>query len=157
MNYEAANDTTHGFCSSSFASIWITLHMITLDYPSSPTTQQRLEYTQWFELLGKVLPCSACRNHFPENLKKIHYDSKKDFLNRTTFARLGWRLHNLVNANLNKKLTVPWEDFLTFYEQLRAQDCSGDSCLRQSVGPQCMIQFVPEGSVPPKELLTYKK
>jgi len=150
------SDEKHGFCSMTFAPFWFVLHMVSLDYPITPTRAERQLYTQWFENMGKVLPCSVCRGNFENNLKALNpkYNPLIDFASRTTFAHLVWRLHNKINEDLNKHIQVTWDNFKSFYEQLRATDCSGDSCKSTRVGPQCTLKVVREGSVAPDELFS---
>jgi len=148
------SDAKHGFCSMTFAPFWFVLHMVSLDYPTTPTRAERILYTQWFENMGKVLPCSVCRGNFENNLKALKYNPLIDFASRNTFAYLVWRLHNKINEDLNKHIQVPWDNFTSFYEQLRATDCSGDSCKSTRVGPQCTLKVVREGSVAPDELFS---
>ena len=46
---------------------WLFLHSVTLNYPNSPTQIDKKIYSDFFNLVGKVLPCSACKNHYDTN------------------------------------------------------------------------------------------
>lgn len=111
----------NAFCSSVFSAKWFLLHMIASRFPESDvTTQQKYEYHTWLTLFGKVLACVACRVNFKSNLQLTHYDLSKDLKTRVTFCDFANRLHNNVNAMLNKKLTRSGstETTLMFYETL---------------------------------------
>jgi hypothetical protein len=146
-----ANPSDHGFCSSAFAFIWMHLHMVTLTYPNEPTPQERDDYTQWFLLLGKTLPCDACKRNFAKNLEETKFNKRTDMASRDSFARFVWNFHNHINTKLGKHVNMSWEEFNTFYEELRADTCDVMSCARK-VSPQCTIRFVPQGSVAPREV-----
>jgi hypothetical protein len=142
----------HGFCSNAFGPIWYTIHLVTLTYPVQPTDLERREYTTWFLLWEKVLPCSICRQNFGDNLKELHFSIAKDMYNRETFSRFVWRLHNLINRKLKKNVTMRWEEFNQFYEKLRADSCSSNSCQMTSVDLRCLLKFVRADSVSPDKL-----
>ncbi len=147
------SESEHGFCSMVFGPIWFTMHIVSLNYPVAPQESERKIYTQWFLNMGEVLPCSICKQNFKNNLKAIGFNEILDFANRTTFSNLVWRLHNYINKHLGKDVFVTFESFTTFYEQLRASDCSGDTCTRKS-GPHCVLKFVPEGTVKKDEIFS---
>src|SRR5436190_2087515 len=128
----------HGFCSSSFQVIWTTIHMISLDFPVKPTAEEREDYTTWFLLLRKVLPCSICRKNLVLNLQELKFNPRLHMQSRDTFAEFAWNLHNYINTKLNKNVFMPWDEFNQFYEQLRASDCSAESCTIGSKDPRCL-------------------
>ncbi len=137
--------STSGFCSLTFAFIWTTLHVISLNYGPYPTTEKRLIFTNFFVNFGHILPCSACGKNFQKNLKAIQFHPVIDMISRTAFAKCVWRLHNEVNKSLGKNVFVSFKDMNQFYEKLRASDCSEESCsLQDAFQPRCIIRFVPE-------------
>jgi len=137
----------NGFCSSAFGPLWFTLHMVTLNYPVEPTEQQRKDFTTWFILWGKVLPCSICAKNFGDNLKDLKFSETKDMENRTTFSFFVWQLHNHINQKLKKDVWMSWENFNLFYEELRADACGANSCKIRSADLQCLLKFVKADTV----------
>jgi hypothetical protein len=146
------SDSNNGFVSTVFGpSTWLVLHMVSLNYPTQPSPDERDAYTQWFMLFGKVLPCSACRENFKNNLLAINFDKNVDMVNRQSFANCVWRLHNEVNTMLGKNMNVSFSEFLSFYEKLRADKCikktpySEGSCEANTRSkPRCIISVIPE-------------
>jgi hypothetical protein len=146
------SESENGFCSNCFGPLWYAIHMVTLTYPVAPTPAERAGYTTWFELFGVVLPCSVCKHKFPLNLKQLGWDPIIHMKNRHTFAQFVWQLHNHINQQLKKDITVSWEQFNSFYEHLRADDCSAKSCnVKKPKGAQCILRIVPE-NYPPNQL-----
>lgn len=84
------------------SSAWIFLHSITLTYPDKPSVEEKNHIKQFFESLEYVLPCSKCRNHYYENLKKYPLNDTvlecKDNLVRWLID-----IHNQVNIMNGKK------------------------------------------------------
>lgn len=157
MSKFRVSESENGFCSISFAPLWITLHMVTLTYPPYPTVEQRKQYSQWFLNFQYILPCEACRGNFKKNLFSIKFDEVIDFCTRHAFAKCVWRLHNEVNKALKKNIEVKFEDMNAFYEQLRATECDDISCKRTNRQPQCQIRFIPDKSLSVQKLLTIDK
>jgi hypothetical protein len=79
---------------------WMFLHTITLNYPKTPTEQDKQNYKNFFNNLLYVLPCANCAHNYQLHLKKypIH-----NFLN-TRNHLIKWliKIHNEVNTILNK-------------------------------------------------------
>jgi hypothetical protein len=77
---------------------WLFLHSVTLNYPQDPTPRDEEEIKQFFMLVGKILPCFYCRDHYSRHLKEfpIQTGSKKDLVY--------WLIdiHNDVNKELGK-------------------------------------------------------
>ncbi len=47
---------------------WKFIHHIALGYPKTPTLNDKNNYKAFFSLLGNVLPCHICSEHYNENL-----------------------------------------------------------------------------------------
>lgn len=148
------SESHHGFCSKTFAVIWNTMHMISLDYPVIPTQEERQLYTTQFLTLLKCIPCSACRKNVSFALKAIQFNEIIDMSSRKAYAYLVWRLHDYVDMTLGKTNRMSFEEMNVFYEKLRASDCSSDSCTRKDC-PQCVITYVPVGSVSADKIMSF--
>jgi hypothetical protein len=79
---------------------WVFIHSIAINYPENPLPCEKENTIKFFTLLGNMLPCRYCRQHYIENLKKlpIQADSKIDLIWWTI------DLHNLVNLSTGKKV-----------------------------------------------------
>jgi hypothetical protein len=115
-----------------------------MNYPPEPSETEKLHYRIWFEGLAHVLPCGACRQNFAEALTDSNlYDEERDFVSRTTMTHLMTRLHNRVNRHTNKETQVDFGDdeVCTFYNQFRATDCHGDSCVSTKRSMVCSLHI----------------
>lgn len=103
-------------------SMWMTLHIVSMNYPCRPTTLQKQQYKHFFDSIRHVLPCGACRENLKENLKSTGYNMSV-FKNRDTLSRWVYDLHCSVNTMLGKKNVVTFDDVRNIYENFRAR-CS---------------------------------
>ena len=102
---------------------WFMLHCISLNYPLTPSSEDKVHYQNWFEGLGHVLPCGICRTNFAQNLVDVDYEPTRDFETRMDVVFLVYRLHNQVRRTQGKSRTMTFGDCVRLYEQFRAQDC----------------------------------
>lgn len=75
---------------------WKFLHCIPVGYTDQPTAEDVENYRQFYYYLGKVLPCSLCRNHY--QTLDISRPKDADLLNRDTLAEWTDRLHRRINS-----------------------------------------------------------
>jgi len=94
---------------------WTLLHSITLNYPESPSQQDKNEYSEFFYSLANVLPCNICQNNYRKNLEelpiKFYLQSKKTLVNWL------FEIHNRVNIETNKK-TITFKQFEKIYKNI---------------------------------------
>ena len=59
---------------------WTALHAIAMSFPSHATWEHKEQYSQFFRLIGKVLPCKICRTHYNTylNAHPIPVDKGRD-------------------------------------------------------------------------------
>ena len=100
--------------------IWHYLHMMSFNYPSNPTSEDKKYYRDFILNLQYVLPCKYCRNNLKNNLKQkpIQMCNMK---NRETFSRYVYDLHELVNKMLKKKSNLTYCDVRERYEHFRSR------------------------------------
>lgn len=104
---------------------WFVLYCFAANYKQSPTAQDKADAAQFLISFGKILPCGACRENFPKNVREAGC-SQKDFANRDALFHFVYRLHNCVtNAVQKKDLTYTAETARLFMESFRAK-CSKD-------------------------------
>ena len=79
---------------------WVLIHTIAINYPNKPSDSEKNNIIKFFTILGDVLPCRYCRQHYRINLKSlpIRADSKMDLVYWTI------DLHNRVNTSLGKRV-----------------------------------------------------
>lgn len=99
-------------------SAWDFLHTISFDYPEVPSPDDKKNMLIFLNSLSKVLPCSWCRKHFNETLKK----NPPELQSRESFSRWFVDVHNSVNKRL-KKPEYSYNDARKKYESHRGQ-CS---------------------------------
>lgn len=99
---------------------WMTLHTISLNYPTRPTAAQRRQYRAFFDSLQHVLPCGKCRDNLVNNLTSTQY-GKGVFRNRDTLSRWVYDLHTCVNTMLGKTTDVSYDKMRRTYEHFRAR------------------------------------
>jgi hypothetical protein len=80
---------------------WHFIHYVALNYPATPTEEDKKIYRQFLDSIEHILPCPICGFHFKQNMDKHppKLDSRLEFFNWTV------DMHNFVNvANGKKKL-----------------------------------------------------
>jgi hypothetical protein len=115
--------------------LWVSLHCISLNFPTKPTPSHKLQYLTFFRSLRHVLPCKYCRTSYTQftglnGRAPLKYSTMKS---RTSVARWLHHVHDLVNVRLKKGGTrLSFAAMCTRYERLRATHCSdstdGHSC-----------------------------
>ena len=53
---------------------WNLIHTVALTYPPKPSVELKQQYKNFFETLGKVLPCDSCSVHYAQHLQKYPID-----------------------------------------------------------------------------------
>jgi hypothetical protein len=97
---------------------WMTIHLVALGYPSSPTYTDKRSAKNFFEALANLIPCPICREHYKGHLEKHpispNLDTNKDLFDWTV------KLHNEVNKSLGKP---EWtrEEALDYIKELGAR------------------------------------
>lgn len=124
MTHECRHRTSRsrqGFQTRIWSVVWLFLHVCSLNYPCNPTREEQEHYYMFFQMLAKVLPCSACRastaHFYTSGSTKL---TMNVFKSRTTLALWLWRLHNRVNKRLNKKCNLSFKQMCQKYEAFRA-------------------------------------
>lgn len=81
---------------------WRHLHFVALNYPESPSEEDKGVYKRFVELFGTTLPCYMCSQNFSRHLS---VEPLTDEVLRDNISFFNWtvRLHNIVNRELGKK------------------------------------------------------
>jgi hypothetical protein len=102
--------------------VWDALHYISLGYPENPTEEDKQSYRTFYELLGNVLPCHICANHFKENYKTMPLT---DDIMSSKNKVIKWviDLHNIVNV-MKHKHPIPYEEALQLIQRREDSKCT---------------------------------
>ncbi len=93
---------------------WKFLHAVGFTYPHKPTAEDKEHYRIFLEQLKYVLPCSICRNHYKENLKRFPLHSSLG--SQEDLSRWLVDVHNSVNEKTGK-LSVEYDKVARHYLQ----------------------------------------
>jgi hypothetical protein len=92
---------------------WSFLHACTFAYDEQPSRTQQAAATQFFNNVGRMLPCKKCGKHYNEHLARDpvenHVSSKK------SLTRWLVDLHNSVNRSCGKKC-ISYEKVCRYYD-----------------------------------------
>jgi len=101
-------------------SMWHYLHIMSFNYPVSPTLENKKQYRDFILSLQHVLPCNYCRMNLKNNFKHLPL-TMSDMQNRDTFSKYIYDLHELINKMLNKKSNLSYNDVRERYEHFRSR------------------------------------
>lgn len=99
---------------------WKFIHYVTLGYPNNPSNIDKQNYSNFFETLKNVIPCSICGSHFKEHMKAFPL-TDNILSNRKKFIEWGINMHNLVNEINSKRI-------FTFEEGFKEIENSVEKC-----------------------------
>jgi|UniRef100_A0A6C0M065 hypothetical protein len=94
---------------------WLFLHSITLNYPDNPTLIQKKKYSDFFHILGEVLPCSKCQKNYKSHLNSLPLNFHLQ--NKESISKWLVDVHNSVNK-INNKDEMSYKDFITNIEKI---------------------------------------
>ena len=147
-----AND---GFLTTTWGPpLWHYLHTMSFNYPTHPTSQDKMHYLNFILQLEYVLPCKYCRINLKKNFLQLPL-TMKNMKNRESFSRYIYELHELVNKMLNKESGLTYNDVRDRYENFRSR-CFKDilkaaekgekGCTESLYGKKskCIIKIVPQ-------------
>jgi len=101
-------------------SMWLSLHIISFNYPIKPTKEQKDKYYNYIMSLKYILPCLHCRKNVVKNLKDIKFN-KSSMKSRDTFSRAIYNLHESINKMLDKKSNLTYIQVRNIYEHFRSR------------------------------------
>ena len=82
---------------------WKFIHHVALGYPNTPNDNDINNYKFFFLMLGNVLPCHICSDHYNQNLL-IHPLTNDVLSNRINLINWTIDMHNEVNKTNGKKI-----------------------------------------------------
>ena len=84
---------------------WGFIHNVALGYSETPTHSEKENYKLFFEIIGKVLPCERCRQHYNKELGL----TPPDITSRDSLFKWTVDIHNKVNKRLGKD-TITYDE-----------------------------------------------
>mgnify|MGYP002635082508 CR=1 FL=1 len=114
--------------------LWTGIHMISFNYPVSPSLERKEAHADWILSLGKVLPCKHCRDNFESNMREAGWvfssppSDQSCLRGRDSFSRFCYDFHNVVNRALGKgEYELSFEEVRDRYEAFRSRCVSSSS------------------------------
>ena len=101
-------------------SLWHYLHIMSFNYPTHPTLQDKQHYKNFIDNLPNVLPCKYCRMNLKNNFKKNPL-KMCHLKNRHAFSYYIYNLHEIVNKMLDKKSNLTFCQVRDRYENFRSR------------------------------------
>lgn len=102
------------------SSLWHVMHCMSFNYPINPTQEDKKNYMLFIKNLKHILPCGKCRKNLTGNFQKLPL-TMKDMLNRESFSKYVYNLHEVINTMLGKKSGLSYEEVRETYENFRAR------------------------------------
>ena len=116
LNYNSKDGMQSAIFGPAF---WMSIHLVSFNYPLEPTEVDKENYHNWLMSIGKVLPCRYCRENFENHLKTEGY-SDLALESRDAFYRFCYDLHCVVYGMLTKK-SPPYDSDRLTYKFVRAK------------------------------------
>ena len=101
-------------------SMWHYLHTVSFNYPIKPTMQDKKKYKELVLNMQYTLPCKYCRLNLKNNFK-VHPLKRCHLVNRETFSKYIYQLHEIINKMLGKRSGLSYCDVRERYEHFRAR------------------------------------
>jgi len=92
---------------------WVYLTAAVLQYPDNPSPADKENFKKFFEANAWIIPCSVCKKHYAENLKK-HPLTDEVLSSRRTLAEWLNTMRNEVNIS-SKKPTISLLEMIADY------------------------------------------
>lgn len=93
---------------------WFLLHSISLEYPDTPTQQDKINMVNFINSLGNVLPCDKCKVNFQTHLQ-LRPLTDQDLSSKAAFVKWMVDIHNDVNKS-NNKPTLSYEECIEHFD-----------------------------------------
>jgi len=77
---------------------WTTMHIVTLGYSATPTSEEKAGAAAFFNSLQTMIPCPICREHYVGFLRESPVESAVE--SRDALVAWAFVLHNKVNRRL---------------------------------------------------------
>jgi hypothetical protein len=92
---------------------WFFLDNIVFSYPEKPSTSDKILFRDFFNNIGKMLPCESCRKHYYKNLKKNPL-TDRILSDKSKFIDWILQMHNYVRIS-NKQQPFTRQQMMDYY------------------------------------------
>jgi hypothetical protein len=82
---------------------WKFIHIVALAYPVNPSQQEKNNYKQFYTIIGDIIPCHFCRDHYKEHITKNPITDEV-LSNRKNLLHWTIDIHNEVNKITGKNV-----------------------------------------------------
>ena len=82
---------------------WKFIHIVALAYPVNPSQQEKNNYKQFYTIIGDIIPCHFCRDHYKEHITKNPI-TDEILSNRKNLLHWTIDIHNEVNKITGKNV-----------------------------------------------------
>ncbi len=103
-------------------SFWKTIHYVSLGYPDNPSSQDKKNYSIFYNTLDNIIPCFQCAINYKDHLKELPL-SQEFLKNPQTLFLWTVKLHNIVNKHLNKPDFLETEALKLYNVSNNSFDC----------------------------------
>ena len=104
---------------------WKFMHSVAYGYPLNPTDKHKKYYKHWFQTIGKILPCGACRTSYSNFISTGDTKLTNEVMkNRGTLTKWFFKVHQAVNNKLKMDYGSTYKNVTAQYEAYRAKDKS---------------------------------
>ena len=91
---------------------WFILHLVSFNYPDTPSNADKENYKLFYDSIGNILPCPNCRKHYKNYLSR--YPIYPNLDNRMDLIQWVIQIHNFVNIKLNKRVLTTNEVLMIY-------------------------------------------
>ena len=133
--------------------LWHFLHTISFNYPIHPTLKDKKYYYKFIKYLQYILPCKECRDNLKSNFKTLPLKPEV-FKNRYNFSKYIFKLHELINLQLNKKNDITYDKVKNIYENFRSRcikcnETNTNTCdkpIYKGIKSKCILNIIPKNN-----------
>ncbi len=97
---------------------WTTMHIVSLGYSTSPSSEEQEAAIKFYESLTTVIPCPICREHYKYFLQQMPV--RNAVKTRDDLILWVYNIHNEVNKKLGKP-EVTFEQYVANMQSLANQ------------------------------------
>jgi hypothetical protein len=98
---------------------WTTMHIVSLGYSATPTSQEQEAAIQFYQSLAYTIPCPICRTHYRAILEEMPVQNAVK--SRDDLITWVFNLHNSVNKKLEKP-EISFDQYIKNMTLLAAQE-----------------------------------
>ena len=97
---------------------WKTMHIVSLGYSPSPTSEEKEGVAAFYESLATAIPCPICKEHYAHFLKEMPV--RNAVQSRDALIEWVFDIHNKISAELGKP-TFTWEQYIASIQAMASQ------------------------------------